>query len=170
MSIDFSNRSLSFLPHLLIKFRCPWRAVSGVFNSCEASETNLLWSSKASSKSSIIELKTIFILSISSLNPETSALALNPFSFISFIVVINFLSLFIKFLETYIAPIALKINPKIKVSPKVGRYPSIKSSNRSFSLIICIRYSELSICILPVIIIYGSNSINLDSTLFWSYL
>ena len=162
ISNDFSKRSLSFFPHLLSILKCPWRAVNGVFNSWDASDTNLLCSWNASSNSSIIELKTIFTLSISSFSSEISALLLIPFSFISFIVVVSLLSLFIKFFETYIAPIPLKTNPKINVKIKIGKEFSVRSFNISFSLAICNVYSLPAIFIGAVRTIYISESKNLD--------
>ena len=81
-----------------------------------------------------------------------------PFSFISFIVVISFLSLFIKFLETYVAPTPLNTKPRIEVNTKIGKELVINSSNISSSLIICIVYLESPISSGPVIKLYISKS------------
>ena len=66
------------------------------------------------------------------------------------------------FLETYIAPIPLSISPKIIDTIKIGKELSIKSPNISFSNTICNVYSELFICMGPVINLYISKSKDLD--------
>jgi len=168
VSNDFSKRSLSFFPHLLSILKCPLSAVNGVFNSCEASDTNLVCSSNPCWISSIIELNTVFNLSISSFTSEISALLFSPFAFISFIVSISFLILYMNFLETYMAPIPLSISPKIIDTIKIGKELSIKSPNISFSNTICNVYSELFICMGPVINLYISKSKDLDFIwIFW---